>query len=226
MKKFEISINEVEQGSVKNILQSGEEILWQGTPYKKAFVLEPFLKFMPIALFWLALDVIMIVIMFKFIFSQSVGNPMQYVVIPFFFIHLVPVWIWLGSLIKKSLEHKNVEYVVTDRRIVIRRGIIGIDFLSLFYSDVEGVTVRVSFLDRLFKVGDLFIVAKQTKAMISDIKDPYSVYQLIQKVSLDMRTDISYPNALRPNVNNGYTTSYNPNGEEDGDNSNGNNHKG
>ena len=226
MKKFEISINEVEQGSVKNILQEGEEILWQGTPYKKAFVLEPFLRFMPIALFWLAIDVVMIVVMFKFVFAQNFENPMKYIMIPFFILHLMPVWIWVGSLIKKSLEHKNVEYVVTNRRIVIRRGIIGIDFLSLFYSDVEGVTVRVSFLDRLFKVGDLYIVAKQTKAMISDIKDPYSVYQLIQKVSLDMRTDISYPNAFRPEANPGYTTSYNPYGAVGGDDSNSNNLKG
>lgn len=212
MKKYEISMNSDYNDSLDNIINEGEQILWQGKPHKAAYISEPFFRMMPFALLWLAIDIAIIVCIFKF-FMPNVnlgqGNIIYYaILIPFFILHLLPVWIWIFGTVKNSLEHKNIEYAVTDRRIVIRHGVIGIDFLSLFYTDIESVNVKVGLLDRLFKVGDMQIVAKSTKAMISDIKDPYSVYKLIQKVSLDMRTDAEYPNQYRPEKNEGYNTAY------------------
>lgn len=213
MKKFEIVVNEnSDANTLDNILQDGEQIMWQGKPYKKAYIMEPFLKMTPFALLWLAIDVAIIVCIFKFFVpnvSLGEGKAMYYaILIPFFVLHLLPVWIWIFSTVKNSLGHRNIEYAVTDRRIIIRHGVIGIDFISLFYTDIESVNVKVDVLDRLFKVGDIQIVAKSTKAMISDIKDPYSVYKLVQQVSLDMRTDAEFPNQYRPPYNPGYNTAY------------------
>ena len=40
------------------------------------------------------------------------------------------------------------------------------------------------------------------------IKDPYDVYKLLKKVSLDVATDQAYPNAYRPKENEGYNTKF------------------
>jgi hypothetical protein len=40
------------------------------------------------------------------------------------------------------------------------------------------------------------------------IEDPYQVFKLVKQTSLDIKTDINYPNALRPETNPGYQTKY------------------
>ncbi len=40
------------------------------------------------------------------------------------------------------------------------------------------------------------------------IEDPYDVYKLLKKVSLDVSTDQAFPNAYRPKENEGYNTKY------------------
>jgi len=45
---------------------------------------------------------------------------------------------------------------------------------------------------------------------ISNIPDPYEVFKLFKKVSHDVRTDIEYPNKLRPKTNPGYKSDYKP----------------
>ena len=42
-----------------------------------------------------------------------------------------------------------------------------------------------------------------------DVENAYDIYSKIQKIVLDIQTDIEYPNALRPDENPGYNTKYN-----------------
>lgn len=41
-----------------------------------------------------------------------------------------------------------------------------------------------------------------------DIENAYELYPKLQKVVLDIQTDIEYPNDLRPKENKGYRTKY------------------
>jgi hypothetical protein len=103
---------------------------------------------------------------------------------------------------------KNIEYVFTDKRIIIRSGVIGIDFKNIYYSDVEGINCKVGIFDRVFKVGDLYIKALNQSAVLMNIETPYFYLQKLQKITLDIKTDIQYPNDLRPKENHGYNTEY------------------
>jgi hypothetical protein len=42
------------------------------------------------------------------------------------------------------------------------------------------------------------------------IENPYEVFKAIKQVSLDIKTDMNYPNDLRPEDNQGYKTKYTP----------------
>ena len=44
--------------------------------------------------------------------------------------------------------------------------------------------------------------------MINDIKNPYEVYNRLVKIVNDIKADMSFPNAYRPEENNGYQTKY------------------
>ena len=63
-------------------------------------------------------------------------------------------------------------------------------------------------LDRIFKVGDLYIQTASQVGKIENIKAPYHYSSKIQKIVQDIKTDINFPNDLRPSENHGYNTKY------------------
>ena len=114
--------------------------------------------------------------------------------IVFFLIHLAPVWIWLSRVLTASRRHKNLEYAFTDKRIIIKSGIIGIDFKSIYYSDIVNVNLKVGIIDRMLHVGDIYINSHAGADVLFDIENPYFISEKLQKIVLDIKADISFPN--------------------------------
>ena len=143
---------------------------------------------------------------------------MMLFLIPFFALHLMPVWIWLGSMISAGRRWKNTAYYVTNRRVILQGGFFAVNETSLFYKDLRNVRVRIGLLDKLFRTGDIVLDGggslnrrDQTNlSAMEDLEQPHEVYNRIQKIILDMQTDMEYPNALRPTENPGYRTDYRP----------------
>ena len=133
---------------------------------------------------------------------------MLWVMIGFFAFHLMPLWLYILNIIRTIAGAKNIEYVFTNRRIIIKSGVIGIDFKNIYYSDVEGINCKVGIFDRMFKVGDLYIKAHDQSAVLMNIEQPYFFLKKLQRITLDIKTDIEYPNDLRPKENHGYHTDY------------------
>ena len=78
----------------------------------------------------------------------------------------------------------------------------------MFYSEVESVSARVGILERIFKVGDIYILSTSQREVLQDIPDPYFILNRLKKITFDIKTDIYYPNDLRPDENHGYNTKY------------------
>jgi len=192
-------------------LVPGEQILWQAKPKRNAFIINKALGMLPIALIWLLFD--------GFILGQMfAGGGGSLILVPFMLVHLMPVWIWLGNVITASRRWKNTVYYVTDRRILIQTGFVDRNLQTVYYKDIRHVDLRVGLIDRMLGVGDVYFdlgeyhsggkTRSLNKAFL-DIEDPKAVYNRIQKIILDIQTDIHYPNALRPEENPGYQTKYN-----------------
>lgn len=197
---------DIKNNKVEDILAPGESILVRFKPDKKTYVLESIFKGLPLALVWGGFDAFFIYM----IISQNVAKEIGMWFIPFmiffFGIHLIPVWLFIYRLIKKLAGYKNLEYVFTDKRIIIRSGLIGVDFKYIYYEEIQSVIVKVGIFDRLFKVGDLYIQTASQTGIVEDIKAPYQYSSKIQKIAQDIKTDINYPNDLRPEENHGYNT--------------------
>ena len=197
--------NDKQATKVEDVLDKNETVLLRLKPNKKAYIWSSILKMMPLALLWAAFDITFIVLMAKE--GESMG-PGLWFMIPFFLLHLAPVWIWLGQIITSAIGYKNIEYVFTEKRIVIKTGIIGIDFKSVFYSEIEGIKVNVGLIEKLFKVGDIYFQSFKQSTILHDVSNPYFLLNKLQKITLDIKTDINYPNDLRPSENHGYNTKY------------------
>lgn len=203
-------MEELERGYSYPQLSSGETILWRGKPERRAFIATKSLAMMPIAVLWLIIDM-------SFIAGIFSDGGMLGFMIPFFLLHLMPVWIWLGNVLTAGRRWKNTNYYVTNRRIIIQGGFLAVNETSVFYKDLRNAQLRIGLLDKVFGTGDvvfdngMIVNNKQTRLLaFEDLADAREVYRRVQKVILDMQTDIEYPNAYRPQENPGYQTQYRP----------------
>ena len=121
----------------------------------------------------------------------------------------MPVWIWLSHMITANRKWKNTHYALTDKRIIIQSGFIGMQYQSLYYKDIRNIQLKVGIIDKLLNVGDIYFdVQSSEQCAFLDIEDVYEVYPRLQQIVLDIQTDIEYPNAYRPDENPGYHTKY------------------
>ena len=193
---------------IDDFLMKDEQLLLKSKPNKKAFIVSKILFMLPFALIWIFFDAFFIYMMFaNKIFSNLPVFIIVFLVV-FFLLHLTPFWFWLANTLTAWAQYKNVEYAFTNKRIIIKSGLIT-DIKNIYYSDVESVNVKVGIVDKMFKVGDIYIKSKQSATAIMDIDAPYIVMNKIQAIVNDIKTDIEYPNALRPKENTGYSTKYN-----------------
>lgn len=205
MSKYEQANKNFEKINVNDILVSNESIIWNGKPKKSAYIINKVITMLPIALIWLIFDSTFII---SFI---SLGNFMEmlWFIIPFFALHLMPVWIWLGNILTAKKNWENTEYYVTNKRIIIVSGFIGMNYQTIFYKDINNVHLRIGIIDKLLKVGDIYFDTSENKMQFFlDLENPYDLYTKLQKIVFDIQTDIEFPNNLRPNENNGYNTKY------------------
>lgn len=192
------------------ILANGETILWKGKPQKKGFIVSRSLSLLPIAVIWLILDL-------NILLPALGQGDMLGFIIPFFALHLMPVWLWLGNALTARKRWKNTAYYATNRRLIIQTGYLAVNETSVSYKDIHNLQTRIGLLDKLFGTGDIFIddgyyhsKRRTPLHMLEDLDDPQQVYNRLQKIVLDIQTDIEFPNAYRPEENPGYNTQYRP----------------
>ena len=195
--------------SVKN---DNEEIMWIGKPL-----------FLPYALssLWSGVGLVSF-IFFGIILSKCAKNQDgSKVDLNSNWIFILPVLFFLAEVVYKLFSFSNTSYAYTNRRVMMRTGFIGTSFKSIDYDKISDIEVTVSFIERYFNVGTIKFFSGRTQTdegkttKLYDnweaIANPYEVFKLVKKVSVDIKTDYNYPNALRPESNPGYNTKYNPN---------------
>ena len=197
----------VRNKSIEEIIGDGETVLLKQKPKKNAYIFNSIVKYIPIAILWLVFDTVFIC---AIALDGSIPDMMWIFFVLFFAVHLFPVWICIANIVKAGKSWKNLEYAFTDKRIIIRSGVIGINVANVYYADIKGVNMRIGVFDRLFKVGDIYISSDGQSQVLYDLENPYFLLERIQKIVLDLKTDVYFPNDLRPESNSGYKTKYNP----------------
>ncbi|HTN43628.1 MAG TPA: PH domain-containing protein [Nitrospiria bacterium] len=185
-----------------------EQIYWVGKPALIPFVATG-IPILIVGMLWGAFDYFGII--------RNMPGHMPGFAIPFFALHLFPFY---GSVLYMAhlfLVRGNTFYAYTNKRLMMRSGVWGTDFNAIDYDKVSDIEVNVNPIENLFGVGTVRAFSGRVNdkgGRIYDsfiaISNPYEVFKKIKEVSVNIKTDWNYPNALRPEVNPGYQTKYSP----------------
>lgn len=197
---------------LKNLVGANETVFYEGKPDKKCFIAESiFNKMLPIALVWAIID-------FGFIGSSFSGNfegGINLILIPFFALHLMPVWIYLAGAVSSFIRYNNTYYIVTDRAIYISGGVFSKTFKTKPFAEMSHIDLHRGIFDQIFGVGDVIATSGQFSGKngsasieISSIANYSEVFTLVKKLQTDIFSDTMYPNDMRPPENHGYNTKY------------------
>jgi len=163
-----------------DLVANGEEILWQGKPSKKTTILEA--VFSPMCFFailWAVID-------FGFIINLAVnfdsGMP-WYFIIPFFCIHLMPVWIYIGGIIKAVRIANNTQYVLTNKAFYSLETIGKTHFHKTLLEDMSDLHTSQGFIDKRIGVGDVVFdlagLRNPISRKIENLDEFYELYEVI-----------------------------------------------
>lgn len=192
--------------SIESVLLDDEKILWKDKPRLLSFVLSAIFKQLVFVIVFLGFDIVFLTLLFNFV--PNIPMPVLIFIIVFFVLHLIPVWIWIYGIVSAFKRQKLEEYAFTDRRIIVKKGFIGSKIDSIYYTSLDSVNLKVGIIEKMCKVGDIYIVSEGKNIVLEDIKDPYFISQRLQAIAMDIKSDIIFPNALRPKENAGYKTKY------------------
>lgn len=196
------------------LVSQNEKILWQGRPDKTCFLFEAvFNPFLFVALLWGAIDFGFIAAFFT---HGNIKEPAGLILIPFFALHLMPVWLYLFGVLFAVRRYKNSSYIITDQAVYISSGIITQNYERKPFTEMSHVNLARGLFDQWLGVGDVILTSSHTEnsahykgyISICDIRDYLNVYQLVKRLQTDIFADTMYPNDLRPKENHGYKTEY------------------
>jgi len=180
--------------NISTILESQENIIWQGVISRKVINV------------YLLLFLIIIFVVSVFIFTQNtiiINYNEQPKEVSGFLIGTIFAVLSLGALIYWYLSSLVKEYTITTKRVVVKSGLIGTDFKSIEFDQIRNAEVNVSIVGKIFSVGTIKIdtgktatfstgnigndkggnLNIQTKTMYDElinIDNPYDVYKHIR----------------------------------------------
>jgi len=151
---------------ISQVLEPGEKIVWEGEISR--------------ALIGFQIFIAAIIIILLAIFFRSLTQSVLLVLLSFSAIYFT------YRLIKK--------FILTDKRLLIRTGLIGADFRSIYFTEVRSADVRVDLIDKIFNIGTISVnigliasggvnnkSTATTKIILPHLDAPYFVYQKFQE---------------------------------------------
>ena len=196
---------------LQKVLDENEKVLWEGRPQFLPFLMDS--RSIAVGLFGIVWTAFLI---FVALSNQKMGY--WIFILPHFWIGLAMIF---GYPLYNLFVFDSMHYAITDKRVLIQKGIIGRDFQSVDFDNITNMEVSVGLFDKLFSrsSGSIWIYTAgtfvRTKGglapypyMLRAIRKPYDTFNLLKKASHDVKTDIYHPNKDRPATNPGYKTAY------------------
>lgn len=195
-----------------SVKDNDEEILWTGKPKFLPYIFSE----LGTSLYKLAFGI------FWMFFHYNLKPNNEDGVFQFFWlIGLIPIFQGLYVFLNRLLSFSNTTYGYSNKRVMMRTGFIGTDFKTIDYDKISDIEVTVNIIERMYDVDSIKFYSgrnltdEENKTKLYDvwnaIENPYEVFKMVKQTSVDIKTDFNYPNALRPETNPGYKTTYDRN---------------
>lgn len=204
-------------GDIDAIMDGEETILWQGKSALLPFFAGGLLSFV--------FGVGILAIAANFLAGHPTGqhtDPIAallflspFLLAGFLLAVVYPLW--------RLFAYLRLSYVITTKRVVSQHGVIEHDVVMADFDQIANASVDISLTDIFLgfgRTGSVSLITRgsldekgnedQTAILLSHIHRPYAVFGLFHRAEFDVKTDIQYPNRLRPDTNPGYSTTYTP----------------
>ncbi|MDD4983709.1 MAG: PH domain-containing protein [Candidatus ainarchaeum sp.] len=159
------------------LLQKGEKVISEFRPQKQMIYMN-ILKMVLLA-------VLLFLLFLPNMLSSKTPNSMYFTLWAIYV--LVIAWGIIASVLKYRKEH----YWVTDKRLVIKKGYLGYNVISIPYAKISDLTISRNFLEQIFKVGSIYIQTlagqissknkKGAEGYLAAINNPEEIQELIFK---------------------------------------------
>lgn len=177
---------------LKTIIGKNEKILWQGKPTKRCFILESIINpLLPFAIIW---GLINGFFLFGLAFAEK---ELAAIIVPFILLHMMPVWIYIGSIIFCLIRYKKFDYIITDKCVYVAGGLFSYQFQMKSFAEMSSISMHRGIFDQICKCGDIIFEMPDTKIQIINIPDYQEVYKLVIEQQREVYQDTQYPNKLR-----------------------------
>ena len=180
--------------TIDDELTKNEIVLFRAKPKKAAYILESSFLLFPFAVVWLIFDTFGMVKIFS-AFSSVIA---LFPILLFFAVHLTPFWLWLGGVLRATKKYKNIEYAITDKRVLIRDGTTYVDVKSIYFKDIQSFALNKSVTDQLLHVGDIMITYKKEKVELCDIENPAFILTKLKELADANKMKIDFPEKIQP----------------------------
>lgn len=164
------------------IIPGDERIIWVGRPSLKPFILKN-LAGLVIPLIFLLIPIPFIGILSNPPISTSLSLLLfllvWYGIVGFsvFSFSLYPILLW-----------RNLYYILTDRRIIVRKGVVGIDYDILELGYVQQVNLDRGLWDKLYDTGTIIVQAIGVKPIeMHSIPNPFRSIEILRRTVENFR---------------------------------------
>lgn len=177
---------------LRTFIGKDEKILWQGKPVKKCFILESIINpLLPFAIIWALIDGLVI---FETAFADKTAAA---IILPFMLLHMMPVWIYIGSIFFCLIRYKKFDYIITDKCVYVGAGLFSYQFQMKSFAELNSISMHRGIFDQMCKCGDIIFEIPDAKMQIINIPDYQEVYKLIIDQQHKVHQDTQFPNRLR-----------------------------
>lgn len=159
----------------------GEKVIWIGKPKLAPFILKRLLGTVPFLAF-------MLFPLFIFRFGGIWSTPATFFIMLFLAFWYGTLLLVFSSLtVYPLLVWRNIYYVLTDRKLIVRRGVIGIDFDILKLELVQQVNVNVGVIDKIYGTGSIIVQAVGVQPLvIENVENPLKVREVIDEQLIEI----------------------------------------
>lgn len=159
---------------LRSLFSEGERVIWLGRAELKPFIL----RRLPGAILPLAF-----ILMPLTIFPDVSAFPSQPFLALFFtfWFGISGLMVFYSSLYPLLLW-RNLYYVLTDRRIIVRKGVVGIDYDILNLEQIQEINIDRGIWDKIYGTGSIVIQAIGVSPIrVDSVGEPFKIQGLMTK---------------------------------------------
>lgn len=184
---------------IYDLLKSDEKIIKTHTPNTTAYVLRKLLLLLPVILIWLLVDVVFIIYVANIASDVAVNAGLVVCMVVFFALHLMPIWLWIWGVTQTCSDLRNMEYLLTNKRLIIKNGIKTPNFTIINLKDIEAINYKKRCTDKFLKDGDISINAKYNAIMIYNIYDVDAFLSTLLETVTAVNKEVITPDDFKTN---------------------------